>query len=124
MSNGFCEDETLRRVLCNNIGRVCTVFTEAGGRAGDGFTGLVSDVNNDSVTLITAMPSFREIRPFGPLDNNDSGSDDSQCGCCCSRRRRRGCNGNGNGNGNGGNALGTSCTIPLDRITCVAAAEG
>ncbi len=103
--DSLCENDSIRRTLNRNTGRVCTVFTETGGRAGEGFTGLVADVNDESCKIITAMPSSSELRPFG------RGCDDSddRRGCGCGRRRR-----------DRGDVLGTSCTIPLDKITCVA----
>ncbi len=54
--------------LCNNIGRVVTIFTASGGVSGSGFTGLLVWANNNAVKLVTNLPSA----PANPLGD---------CGC-------------------------------------------
>lgn len=54
--------------LCNNIGRVVTIFTASGGVSGSGFTGLLVWANSNSVKIITNLPSA----PPNPLGD---------CGC-------------------------------------------
>ncbi len=148
------EENSVRRTLRRNVGRVCTVFTTAGGCAGGGFTGLVANVNDDSCKVITALPAADELRPFGPVNGCGCGRGDGGCGCgrgdggCGCGRGDRGCGGRSCGCGNGnrgcgrgsrgcgcgnrgsdcggrsrGDVLGTSCTIPIDQITCVATPE-
>ncbi len=62
--NGF----PLIECLCGNIGRVVTIFTASGGASGSGFTGLLVWANNQTVKLITNLPSA----PPNPL---------GECGC-------------------------------------------
>ena len=50
----FCEIE---KILRRNIGRVVTVYTETGGMAGRGFTGLVAMIKDGTVKFITSVPS-------------------------------------------------------------------
>ena len=54
--------------LCSNIGRVVTIFTASGGVSGSGFTGLLVWANNQTVKLVTNLPSA----PPNPLGD---------CGC-------------------------------------------
>ena len=58
----------LVETLCNNIGRVVTIFTSSGGVSGSGFTGLLVWANKNSVKIITNLPSA----PPNPL---------GECGC-------------------------------------------
>jgi len=48
----------------HNIGRIVRVFTETGGLAGIGFTGVLIEVNDDFIKLITELPSAPS-HPFG-----------------------------------------------------------
>lgn len=84
-------DEDIRDTLCRNLGRMCTIFTNTGGRGGDGFTGVLSDVDNNSCRLVSLEPA-----DFSGPDRN--------------RGRRRGC---------GCRGVGSVQTIPLDKINCV-----
>lgn len=54
--------------LCANVGRVVTIFTASGGASGSGFTGLLVWANNQTVKLVTNLPSA----PPNPLGD---------CGC-------------------------------------------
>ena len=54
--------------LCGNVGRVVTVFTASGGASGSGFTGLLVWADNQTVKLVTNLPSA----PPNPLGD---------CGC-------------------------------------------
>ena len=54
--------------LCANVGRVVTIFTASGGVSGSGFTGLLVWANNQTVKLVTNLPSA----PPNPLGD---------CGC-------------------------------------------
>ena len=63
-SNGL----PLIECLCANVGRVVTVFTSSGGASGSGFTGLLVWANNQTVKLVTNLPSA----PPNPL---------GECGC-------------------------------------------
>lgn len=54
--------------LSANIGRVVTIFTASGGTSGSGFTGLLVWANNQTVKLVTNLPSA----PPNPLGD---------CGC-------------------------------------------
>ncbi len=94
-------DDDIQDVLERNIGRVVTVFTESGGRAGSGFTGVVSDVNDDTVRLVSASPIGRidAFDDFDPLEDRRRGRR-----CDHDDRHRRF----------------TTLTIPLDKISCVA----
>ena len=47
-----CNEHDLRETLRNNRGRVCTIYTNSCGRAGDGFTGVLSEVDSNSCKLI------------------------------------------------------------------------
>lgn len=54
--------------LCANVGRVVTIFTASGGASGSGFTGLLVWANNQTVKIVTNLPSA----PPNPLGD---------CGC-------------------------------------------
>ncbi|WP_207656921.1 hypothetical protein, partial [Clostridium sp. 2-1] len=64
--------------LSRNIGRVITVFTSSGGCSGNGFTGLLAEVNRQTIRLVSAFSSAPR-HPFG-RDFDD-----------CDRDRRRDC---------------------------------
>lgn len=68
-----CDLDTMRAKLCDNTGRIVTIITESGGCSGEGFTGIVASMCDDTLKLITSLPSPPPY-PF-------------QGGCC-----RRGCN--------------------------------
>ena len=97
-SDGGDISEILRR----NIGKVVRVFVESGGCAGEGFTGLVADVNCGVLKLITTLPS----PPPSPFTCR---------GCChnehslCRRLPAT--------------HFGSAVVIPLCKITSVAVAE-
>ena len=46
-------NDSVRAALCRNLGRRCTIFTDSG----DSFTGILSDVSNNSCTLISTSNS-------------------------------------------------------------------
>jgi hypothetical protein len=54
---GKGEFHEIKRILRKNIGRVVTVFTESCGMAGEGFTGLVTKVDDGVVKFVTSIPS-------------------------------------------------------------------
>lgn len=51
MSRCQCEDKDVFDTLCENIGKICSVFTERGEFP---FTGVVSAVDNETCRLIAA----------------------------------------------------------------------
>ncbi len=67
-SQGFGGGLPLIECLCANVGRVVTVFTASGGVSGSGFTGLLVWANNQTIKLVTNLPSA----PPNPLGD---------CGC-------------------------------------------
>ena len=67
----ICDREPceIKRILLKNVGKVVTVFSETGGEAGKGFTGLVTKVEDGTVKLVTSIPSapyenFRSRRRY------------------------------------------------------------
>lgn len=84
-----------------NNGKIVTIFTETGGRGGDGFTGLVARVEGDVVKLITSIPS-------SPFTNFGKRMDDCEADICdhCPHSH-----------------FGSSISIPLRKITAVVAVE-
>lgn len=71
--NNNIEDE-----LSKNIGRVITVFTNSGGCSGNGFTGLLAEVNRQTIRLVSAFSSAPRHPFSGDFDD-------------CDRDRRRDC---------------------------------
>ncbi|MBR6400772.1 MAG: hypothetical protein IKS17_06070 [Firmicutes bacterium] len=55
--------------LCRHIGETVTVFTASGGLSGNGFTGVLAAVSEDSIKLITCFGQA----PTCPLGSNCSG---------------------------------------------------
>lgn len=81
--------------LEDNIGKVITVFTQSGGCSGRGFTGLLTEVNDRFIRLVTSLPSAPR-HPFGHDFDFDFDSDFRHC-CRCSR-------------------FGTTIIIPIEKI--------
>ena len=81
--------------LCRHIGETVTIFTTSGGLSGNGFTGVLAAVSEDSVKLIT---SFGRA-PNCPLGSNCSGN-------ICRNNRNCGC----------GDVLGSVTEIPVCKI--------
>ena len=70
-----CNSHEIEKILYRNTGRVVTVFLEACGEAGRGFTGLVATVHEGNLKLITSIPSapferFRGERRDGDCNFN------------------------------------------------------
>ena len=93
--NSDVSDDLVRQ-LRNNLGRVITVFTSSGGCSGRGFTGLLTEVNDDFIKLITSLPCAPR-HPFGLGQGNFF--DDRPC---CRDR------------------LGTAIVIPINKIVSIA----
>ncbi len=93
------DEDDLRDTLRRNRGRVVTIFPTCGGRAGDGFTGVLSDVNNETCTIISPSSDnrFDDRRPR----RSCGGRRDDDDRCCC----------------DGG--FGHQQVFPLNRIGCV-----
>jgi hypothetical protein len=88
--------------LEEHIGETVTIFTTSGGESGSGFTGVIINVSNDFVRLVTRI---------GPPPGCALGN------ACCDRFNRRWNNGFGN---NGFiRSVGSVIVIPLDRIAAV-----
>lgn len=101
-----CDNDSIRKTLIENIGRVVIVFTTTGGCAGEGFTGLVTTVCDGTVKLVTTLPSA----PISPFAGH------SKC-CCGSTKefnlcRKCPCS-----------HFGSALIIPLCHITSVVVAE-
>jgi len=109
-------NDSLVDSLFRNIGKVVIIFTDAGGPAGAGFTGLLAAVSDDTCKLVTTLPSA----PINPFSGNILGNRNGNgCG-------RNGCERNDEEFGNlcNGNRrchnFGSSVIIPIDQITgCV-----
>jgi hypothetical protein len=90
--------------LASNIGQTVTVFTTSGGQSGQGFTGVLTMVNNSFIRLVTQIGTA----PGCALGN------------CCDPHDTRNQTGNqlqGQGRPNCGNGpLGSIVDIPVDRI--------
>lgn len=116
-------DDCLYDSICRNIGRIVTVFTASGGAAGSGFTGLLTDVDDDCIKLVTSLPA----PPPYPFPNCSCGATSNLCGNYGQQTRRRGCcgrNRNTNGyTGNYQNPFGSCTRIPICQITSFLAAE-
>lgn len=112
MGQSLCHDDdcceerfAIRKTLLKNTGKVVIVFTRTGGCAGEGFTGLIATVCDDTLRLITSIPSA----PPYPFE-----------GRCCKKRccddfelcRNRCCS-----------HFGSAVIIPLCEITSVVVAE-
>ena len=96
----FCEIE---KILRRNLGRVVTVYTETGGMAGRGFTGLVAMLKDGCVKFITSIPSA----PFEKFESHRRSNDCSfnLCDHCrCSH-------------------FGSSLVIPICKIVAVSTVE-
>ena len=82
----------IKEELSENIGRVITVFTKSGGCSGNGFTGLLTEVNRQSIRLISSFSSAPR-HPFGrDFDDCDRDRDrnrDRDCDRDCDRDRNR-----------------------------------
>ncbi|MDR3645338.1 MAG: hypothetical protein P4M02_09730 [Clostridia bacterium] len=89
------ENEGLVESLRDNIGKVITVFTRSGGCSGSGFTGLLIQVNDCSIKLVTSLPSAPR-NPFGVRVGSD--------------------NFNGGGGCRSGNRMGSAIIIPIRQI--------
>lgn len=80
--------------LASNLGKICTVFTKSGGASGCGFTGLLVQVNDDFIKVVTQLPCAHgqefSTNINRPIPNR--------------------CLGN--------NGLTTTCTIPTNSIAC------
>lgn len=83
------EDDGIVEALSDNVGQVITVFTQSGGCSGRGFTGLLTEVDDNFIKLITSLPSAPR-HPFGISNTNNF----------CSNRTR----------------LGTAVIIPINKI--------
>ena len=55
-----CGGTGLRETLRRNLGKVVTIFPEAGGRAGSGFTGVLSEADENTVRLISLHDRGRD----------------------------------------------------------------
>ena len=95
--NNYHED-TLRQTLCQNIGKMVIIFTNAGGHAGDGFRGMLVGADEECCKLITSIPSA----PYSPL-----------CNPHAARRRRRCCQ----------NHPGCATIIPIYQINSIVVYE-
>lgn len=78
---------------CDLIGETVTIYTQSGGRSGQGFTGVVLAANACMVRLVTS---------FGPAPDDIFGSNG---GCCCGRRRS--------------SRIGSVCDIPTEKIVAL-----
>jgi hypothetical protein len=45
-------------ILSRQVGNVVTIFTQYGGESGEGFTGLLLEVNRNLALLVTDPPNF------------------------------------------------------------------
>lgn len=112
--NGFNQNTSLARHICEFVGETVTIFTTSGGASGCGFTGVILSVNSCFVRLVTEQG----IAPTNPLAENICGDmDDIRGGRGCDNGMggmlgRGGCNGNGHHN----RVVGSVCDIPIDRI--------
>ncbi len=107
---GGCD--SVLECLCENVGRVVTVFTASGGVSGSGFTGLLVAVNEHSCKLVTSLPSA----PPYPFQNgrNQTANNGGGNGCCCPPINwNRGCC----------SRFGTSIIIPTHQIVSFVFAE-
>ena len=64
-----CECFEIEKTLLKNLGRVVTIYTE---NCCKGFTGLVAMVKDDTVKLITSIPS-------APFERNRERRNDCDC---------------------------------------------
>ncbi|KGM96564.1 hypothetical protein Z968_05865 [Clostridium novyi A str. 4552] len=48
-------DMSFAKHMCKNVGETVTIFTESGGQSGQGFTGILLDVNQCYVRLTTQI---------------------------------------------------------------------
>ncbi len=96
MPSRYNRDDDIFDTLCRNKGRLCTVFTTSGGRSGDGFTGVVSNVDTQTCQLVSTSPFDSFGSPGRP-------------------RTRCGCGGRG--------VAGVTQTIPLDKICCISTSQ-
>lgn len=69
---------SLFNTLRNHIGQVVIIFTNSGGRAGDGFTGLLTRVNEETCQLVTSIPS-RIVNPVTGCGGGRRGNDGTVC---------------------------------------------
>lgn len=86
--------EDLLESISLGTGRVVTIFTQSGGRSGNGFTGILADVNCRFVKLITRIP----CGPQNPFGSEFRRGFERRISCC------------------EGNPLGTVCIIPINKI--------
>lgn len=110
-------DDDLRVTLCQNVGRVCTIYTTAGGRGGEGFTGVLSEVDCETCHLISG--SYRHMNGGyngnGRRNYNDR-YDRDRCARCDRRNHGEYCE---NDDHDYHDCQGSTLTIPIDRITCI-----
>lgn len=106
LNEDFCPEgiESIRNILLKNTGKVVIIFTETGGCAGKGFTGLVSTVCDGIVKLITSIPSA----PPSPFRGSDKCCDVGEFSLCCNHKCSK---------------FGSAVLIPICKITSVVVAE-
>ena len=98
------EMNEIKRILRKNLGRVVTVFTESCGMAGEGFTGLVTKVEDGVVKFVTSIPS-------APYENFRNGR---RCADNCDFKICEHCR---------NSHFGSAVIIPLCRILAVSVVE-
>lgn len=91
-NNNNNRDNDLVDAIAANLGKVCTVFTKSGGASGCGFTGLLVQVNDDFIKVVTQLP------------------------CACGQEFSTNINRPINNRCLGNNGLTTTCTIPTNAI--------
>jgi len=52
------QQSTIQMKLTTLIGKIITVFVDSGGASGNGFTGVLIEVLNDSIKLVTKLPEM------------------------------------------------------------------
>ncbi len=114
MSCNRNNEDSIRDTLEDNVGKGVIIFTNCGGRAGNGFRGVVASVNEDTVRLITSLPTV----PENPLD--DDAFDDFRSDCCDSRDPIRCCR---ERNRRRRFRFGSVVVIPIVFINCVVVNE-
>ena len=97
----FCEIE---KILRRNLGRVVTVYTETGGMAGRGFTGLVAMIKDGTVKFITSIPSA----PFEKFSRHERCDRDCNFNLCEHCRNSH---------------FGSALIIPICKIVAVSVVE-
>ena len=92
-TNNTSTNTNLVDSIASNLGKVCTVFTKSGGASGCGFTGLLVQVNDDFIKVVTQLPCSPSQTFSTNINNPITGNR---------------CTGN--------NGLTTTCTIPTNAI--------